>query len=148
MEDLKISGYGEKERQNILIGGINTYSNIREKEIKGERPFYRPHNFRRVEREHSKRIKIYSWFRRDKNVISVMFVEATPGDKLLKMLRETEHDNKISDDCRIKFVSKAGIKLKHLLVNRDPFENNCDCKPCESASEIGQVFPKCKKARR
>ena len=66
-----------------------------------------------------------------------MFVEATVDDKLLKMLRETESVHKISDECRIKFVSKSGVKLKHILEKRDPFQSRCgesNCKPCESAT--------------
>ena len=43
-----------------------------------------------------------------------MFVTATPDDKLLKMLKETESKYIISNDFRIKYVPKAGIKLMNL----------------------------------
>ena len=79
--------------------------------------------------------------------MSVMFVDATPGDKLLKMFRETEDKYRISDECRIKFVAKSGIKLKHILVKKDPFENYCDCKPYLNALAGGITKPNCKKNR-
>ena len=59
-----------------------------------------------------------------------MFVEATPGDKLLKILKETEEKYKIADDMRIKFVAKSGIKLKDILQKKNPLETNCDDNKC------------------
>ena len=41
MEDLKLSGYNERDRENILIGGIQTYSKLKQKEKMNIRPFYR-----------------------------------------------------------------------------------------------------------
>ena len=55
-----------------------------------------------------------------------MFVDATPGDKLLKMLKHTEAKHRISDDFRIKFVSKAGIKLKSLLLRKHMRTKTCE----------------------
>ena len=70
-----------------------------------------------------------------------MFVEATPDDKLIKMLRETESKCRISNKSRIKFVSKTGVKVVNLLQRKDPFEKNCEsnCKPCESADKKGKL---------
>ena len=39
MIDLKLSGYDEKDRENILKGGINTYSKLKLKEQQGKRSF-------------------------------------------------------------------------------------------------------------
>ena len=64
-----------------------------------------------------------------------MFVEATPGDTLLKMLKDTEEKYKIADDKRINFVSKTGTKLINMLERKNPFETNCneeDCHPCKT----------------
>ena len=41
MIDLKISGYSEREREDILRGGINTYTKLKIKETQGIRSFYR-----------------------------------------------------------------------------------------------------------
>ena len=41
MEDLKLSGYNEKDMEIILRGGINTYSKLKLKEVNEVRPFYR-----------------------------------------------------------------------------------------------------------
>ena len=75
--------------------------------------------------------------------MSVMFIEATPGDRLLKMLKQTEETHKISDNHRIKIVTKAGTKLKHLLERKDPFMSKCsdnDCQPCENSKDTHKVI--------
>ena len=41
MQELKLSGYSESERLNILTCAINTYKNIRKLELTNARPFYR-----------------------------------------------------------------------------------------------------------
>ena len=111
MRELKYSGYSEKDREKILIGGINTYSKLKNKENNGERPFYRPKSFQREERRCRKLDKPRNWYKdkneNGKNFGTVMFVEATKDNKLLKMLEATEEVHKISDYCRVKFVSKS-----------------------------------------
>ena len=76
-----------------------------------------------------------------------MFVEATPGDKLLKMIKATEEKYQIASDHRIKFVSKSGTKLEHLFERQNPFENNCnesDCKVCEGIDPNSHKLTKCR----
>ena len=136
MSDLKNSDYNEKDREVILIGGIKTFSKLKDKEIMGQRPFYRPPDFRKDERIASKIRKSKDWYKcgkSDNEFMSVMFVEATPEDRLLKMLKETEDKYRISEKHRIKFVTKSGIRLKHLLERKDQFLSKCmesDCYPC------------------
>ena len=66
-----------------------------------------------------------------------MFVDATPGDKLLKMIEDTEEKYKIAPDHRIKIVSKTGSKLVNLFERNNPFEKKCkdrECKPCQNSN--------------
>ena len=60
--------------------------------------------------------------------MSVRFVETTKNDIFLKRFKETEAIHKIRDAQRIKFVSKSGIKLKHLLERKDQFSSQCSDK--------------------
>ena len=140
MLDLKTSGYGEKERLNILNAGIQTFKNLKEKVASGLRPMYRDCEFKeRMKASQTKSQKNSSWFKRSSKspYVSVMFVEATPDDKLIRMIRRTEDKHRISDHQRIKFVSKSGVKLVNLLQRKDPFEENCKdgCAPCEDATK-------------
>ena len=73
--------------------------------------------------------KVKNWFRRGNNseqFKTVMFVTATPGEKLLKILKETEAKFRISDDFRIKFVSNAGIKLKSVQKRKSINDKACN----------------------
>ena len=140
MQELCSSGYSENDRLNILKGGINTYKKLKMSELLKQRPFYRPNSYRKYERKNEKAKKIKTWFQGkkcDSNFKSVMFIDATPGDKLLKMIKQTEEKYQIAPDHRIKIVSKSGSKLVNLFERNNPFETNCEdikCKPCEKAN--------------
>ena len=78
----------------------------------------------------------------------VRFVETTKNDIFLKRFKETEAIHKIRDAQRIKFVSKSGIKLKHLLERKDPFSSLCndiECKPCVNTNGRSQRNSNCRK---
>ena len=66
-------------------------------------------------------MKKKSWFKgkdENSNFKSVMFVDATPGDKLVKMIKATEEKHKIAEDQRIKIISKVGTKLVNLFEKK------------------------------
>ena len=129
MYELFISGYNERDRFQILMGGYNTFKKLKETESNGLRPFYRPSSFEKSSRQVNKIYKKSNWFKnKSKSGIqysSVMFVETTPNDKLLKLCKNIESKFKISDKERIKFVSKTGTKLGNIVQKRNPFEENC-----------------------
>ena len=127
------------------MGGYKTYLNLKLKEQRGIRPFYRKNEFNKNERIQQKQNKKNNWYKSGGNYTSVMFIDATPDDKLLKTLQSIEDKFKICEKDRIKFVSKSGIKLKSLLQRRDPFNSQCktvNCKPCQNV--YGSSSSKCR----
>ena len=146
MNDLYLSGYDEKDRKSILEGGINTYLNLKEKEIKGTRPFYRTSKFEKYQRKSQKDKKRTNWFEGkncDNKFKSVIYVDATPGDSLLRMMKETEEKFRISDDIRITIVSKSGYRLSSLVQNKNPARRNCgekNCNLCEYVAKSGNAI--------
>ena len=99
MHDLYESGYSESDRCNILNAAINTYKKLKQQEYHNIRPFYRPNSFKHKERKQTKSNKKSNWYQGknyDKEFKSVLFVEATPGDKLAKLIRETEERYQIA----------------------------------------------------
>ena len=135
MKELKASEYTEKDRENILKGAVNTFKNIKSQELLKIRPFYRDNKFEKEKRKRNKSKKRNTWYQGkqcDSNYKSVLFVEATPGDTLIKRLKETEERFKIAENCRIKLVSKSGNKLSSLIEKKNPFAVNCneiECPP-------------------
>ena len=150
MYELHISGYSEKERLTILKGGINTYSNLKMQELSGNRPFYRPNSYQKQSRIKTKQSKKKIWFKGkncDERYKSVMFIDATPGDKLVKLMKEVEEKFRIADDQRIKIVSKGGTKLVNLFERKNPFLENCkdgDCPPCDNQDKKNDKLSMCK----
>ena len=145
MHELYISGYNEKERFDVLQGGINTHEKIMVKVTQGLRPFYRPNGFNKIYRKCEKELKKNNWFKNHISEIqygAVMFVDATPNDRLLKLFKHIENTHKINDMNRIKFVSKSGTKLSHIVSKKDPFQTNCgdkNCKPSNDAESEGKL---------
>ena len=81
-----------KKIEKLFFSGVKTFSNPKEKEKMGLRPFSRPPDFKKDEKNASKARKAKDWYKctkSGKECMSVMFVEATPGNKLLKMLKES-----------------------------------------------------------
>ena len=152
MKDLKLSGYNERDRENILIGGIQTYSKLKQKEKMNIRPFYRSRE-EQMKSNKNKYHKIKNWFKTGSNANNyktVMFVDATPEDKLLKMLKDTEEKHMISEDFRVKFVSKAGVKLKSLIQRKYITSETCkddDGNPCVIKNGEGIQTHQCKQNR-
>ena len=97
--------------------------------------------------------KVKNWFKKGKNgekFRTVMFVDATPDDKLLKMLKYTEEKHMINEDFRIKFVSKAGRKLKDLFQCKSMSNKTCEGnndKPCVNSNGKGIQSHLCKQNR-
>ena len=150
MIQMKMSGYTERDRLNVLEGGINTYKKLRDKESRGIRPFFRNNLYDKETRKVNKQKKKNNWFKPQNektSYASVMFVDATPEDKLLKTFKDIEDKFRISDKERIKFVSKTGTKLSHLVQQRDPFNTLCKIltnKPCVEG-QAADNFPSCRK---
>ena len=146
MVKLKVSGYNEHDRYQILTSGMNAYRRLRTKEEEGKRPFYRPRNFEQSKRKEEKENKRKTWYKRNsKNNVgnkfsSVFFVPATPGSLHLKMLKETEEKHQIDERNRVKFIETSGRKYIDQLRINDPFEVKCDpkekCLTCQSNAKV------------
>ena len=151
MNDLKHSGYNEKDRQKILKGGLKTYSNLREKVTKGERPYFRPPSFRKKQRRREKLVNKKNGFKSEKiKYTSVMFIDSSSNDELINLMKQTEKKHMISEKDRIKFVQKNGTKIVDFLKVNDPFQGNCskfDCLACRGKDdEVIKKFTNCRKS--
>ena len=144
--------YNEAERENVLKGGIHTYSNSKQKVIQDIRSFYRSCVEQKTNRR-AKNNKTRNWLKTGKNsdcFKTVLFVDATPGDKLFKMLKDTESKFRISDEFRIKFVTKAGVKLKSVLQRQSISDKTCNDnkgRPCVSSNGNSIKTQVCRKNR-
>ena len=137
---MRLSGYGESFRAQILSGGITGYLKKMALCTNKEIPF----NRHKAEIMDSKKRKKdgSSWFRRrdqDASFKSVLFVPYTPGSELVGKIRDLEACNRQGRETRIKVVEQAG----RTLLNS--FSNNYQWKPraCEDQNLTTLVGPDC-----
>ena len=77
---------------------------------KGEKPIYRPRNWKEQERMEKKKNQVDNWYRKG-GYESMMFVPATPGAELRKDLQEKMD----TLGMQVKIVEKPGEKLVNVL---------------------------------
>ena len=108
-----VSGYNQSEREDIVKEGEARYRNILDKVALGERPLYRPADWKKKEWAIGKIRDKKSWFGKTND--SVLFVQATPGEVLRKRLQAVVKDH----GMKIKVVEKGGRSLKGSLQKSD-----------------------------
>ena len=67
-------------------------------------------------------MKVDWWTKRnpEENYNTILFVPPTPGSQLKIRMQDREKALNQGTDLRIKIVEGPGIKLKHLLVDKNP----------------------------
>ena len=141
MLTMKNSGYPVKYRTEILNSSLKAFDDIIEADRAGIKPLFRDRDWNREVRDKLKQDKKQNWYKNPKSKIkykSVINVPVTKGSKLLKDLTKREEEtNKFSDE-RIKFVEGGGIKMKDILVKKNPFPiEKCESKKCLICESIG-----------
>ena len=139
MLDMKNSGYSVKYRTEILNSALLAFEKMIEDNKTGTKPLYRDREWKKEERIDSKKDKKVNWYNTGNQGIeykSVLFVPVTKGGKLVKEIRKREEELNRNCTERIKIIEGGGVKLKNLLVDKDPFPTmECDMKKCILCSD-------------
>ena len=85
-----------------------------------------------------------NWWRATSNAneefTAVMFVPPTPGGELVKKLKKRETELNFGNRMNIRFIEKPGIKMKNLVVKKDPFPKvKCAEKNCPFCNQTPQI---------
>ena len=78
---LQYSGYDQKFRTEVVLSALKAYKRMIQLEASGEKPLYRPREWKRLERAQERRGKRESRYRKGR-FDTVIFVPATPGSRL------------------------------------------------------------------
>ena len=129
---MQFSGHNREFRAQIVESAIQAYTNMLERDAKGEQPLYRPKGWRKIERTETKRSKRNNWFRGNENTNeTVIFIPATPGGDLRKRFTTAIAEA----GAKISVAEIPGTSLKRRLQRSDPFrEKKCGdsgCMVCE-----------------
>ena len=119
MQRLKNSGYPHRYRVQILQCVLAGYRGMVEKQRSGKRPVNRPDLFESGLRAKRKLLKGKLWHKRG-GYSTVLFVPATPGSTLARMIRTLEARNNQKRSWRMRVVEGGGRSLKSILQKSDP----------------------------
>ena len=100
---LQYSSYDQKFRTEAVRSAMKAYNLMIELDASGERPLYRPREWKRLERARERRGKRESWYRKG-GFNTVIFVPATPGSRLKNRYMEE--------------IKGAGFKIKVIASNQ------------------------------
>ena len=139
MYRMKRAGYKEKYRKSVLKGALKIYREKKEDENKGERPMFRPKNWKRKEREEDKQYKRKEWASK-KGHTAPIFVPSTPGGELAKAMKKVA-DGEASEGIHFNIVEMSGRRLKSELQTSNPTATpGCtkdDCMGCREGKGKG-----------
>ena len=134
MLKLKNSGYSQKYRTEILDSALAAFEKMIEDDKAGIKPLFRDRNWNKAERDKLKKERRVNWYKSIPGNVeykSVLFVPVTKGGKLAKEIRKREEEVNKNSEERIKIVEGGGIKMKDILVTKNPFPNTaCEMKKC------------------
>ena len=135
MVKMKNSGYDAIYRKQILDSAFNAYEKMVEADKSGAKPMYRDRDWNLLARKEEKKIKKLNWYKNgekdEKEYKSVLFVPATKGGGLAKELKKREEELNKYNKHRIKIVEDGGLKMKDVLVQKNPFPvEKCSKKKC------------------
>jgi hypothetical protein len=120
MEDLAEmmlhSGYPEDYRAGVLQAALVGYQRQVEADAKGDKPLYRPREWRQEERRKRRGLRRAAWFR---PADTVLFLPATPNSELAGMAREVLAEEGSRLGITVRVVETAGVSLKRQLVRTD-----------------------------
>ena len=120
MNSLRISGYDETYRYNLLKGILKRHEEILDQVSKGERILYR----NRLDIGAAKQGKIgtytNTWFLRGTDTVTFK-VQSTPGGQLASGVKKGLRNMKCPDGGTIKIVEMGGVPITRGLTKGDPF---------------------------
>ena len=111
---MRISGYSEGYRKNVLCHALRIYDKMCQENESGARPIYRPKDWHREERLIDKRKKKHNWSSKGGYIAPIM----VPA-KLAKLLREVA-ENESEDGLKFKVVETGGRTIKSIVQKPNP----------------------------
>ena len=139
MHKLKISGYSEHFRSEIILSAKSAYKIMVENDLKGIKPLYRNSEQIENDRSQQKKNRTQWWNKKGNNFSAVLFVPPTPNAELAKLIQARERELNKNSKLSIKVIEKGGTKVKQLLVRKSPFESkkceNLKCPICQNTDK-------------
>ena len=121
-QKLKLSGYSEKFRREVIDAGVKAYEGQIRVEEAGGRKRFRTRDDDREGRRKKKKDGKYNWWKKPGRSGAVpvthMKVPFTHNSGLMKKLEKISRDSRMF----VKFVETSGHSLQNILEKSDPFK--------------------------
>ena len=132
-ERLKLSGYDEDYRFQVIKSGVEGFDKMLREEESGGRPINRHRSWEEDQRQKKKELQKKKWFRKGGYDVP-LFVPHTPRGAMAKAMRAKEAQNNQGRKIRFKIVEKGGVTLEQKLRRSNPWAGGkCGrprCFPC------------------
>ena len=140
---MKISGYTQKFRTECLLSAKNAYKILVFNHETEGKPLFRTRK-EMLEAKSLRNRTSLNWWQKPINTgkpyTAVIFVPPTPGGELAKLLKKRESEINSGNEMNIRFIEKAGIKMKNILVRKDPFKaTKCGVPNCPFCNPSPQI---------
>jgi hypothetical protein len=136
---MKISGYNERYRLNIIKSAIKGWERQKERHNQGLQPMYREKRWNREQRNIEKEQKKTKWYNSnssDKKYTFPIFCPITPNSKLAEKWRQIAQDTDRNSRglIKAKIIETGGRSLRSILCKSSPQEEidcgNNECPVC------------------
>ena len=143
LHKMKISGYTQKFRTECLLSAKNAYKILVFNHETEGKPLFRTRK-EMLEAKSLRNRTSLNWWQKPINTgkpyTAVIFVPPTPGGELAKLLKKRESEINSGNEMNIRFIEKAGIKMKNILVRKDPFKaTKCGVPNCPFCNPFPQI---------
>ena len=119
-ERLKLSGYNEDYRFQVIKSGVEGFDKMLEEEQNGGQPINRPRSWEEDRRQKKKELQSKTWYRAGGFDVP-LFVPHTPHGELARRMKEKEVLNNQGRNIRFKIIEKSGVTLEQKLRRSNPW---------------------------
>ena len=130
-----MAGYTSKFREEVVRSSKNAYK-IWMDQSKDGHFLYRNRDEMAKAKKQKNRGSNTWWLKpnckeNEKQYTSILFVPPTPNGELANLLKKREMELNLNSKMNIRIIEKGGIKMKNLVVNKNPFEpKKCTISNC------------------
>jgi hypothetical protein len=110
------SGYAEGYREEVLKSGVAGYERQLEASRTGEKPLFRPREWRQEERRRKKMVRKAAWYR---PADCIAFYPATPKGELAREIGAVLEEEGARLNMKLRVVETGGVSLARQLVQPD-----------------------------
>ena len=118
MRRMRKAGYTERYREGVLRQALAIHDTKWKDHHEGKRPIFRRKDYNREDQKRAKESKRHNWAKKG-GYLAPIFVPATPGSKLLKMMKERAKETE-KEGIRFNLIEAGGTTIRREIQKSNP----------------------------